>query len=226
MTTDEVRRHWDERYSARPAMWSGKVNASLSKAFEALRLTHPSPSQKPRALDLGSGEGGDALWLASLGYEVVGVDISTVAVERARARAAAENAGQAVFYAADALEWSQSAAEAGETFEVILASFFQSHVSLDRTGILRAASRLLAPGGTIVLVSHAAMPPWALTHMSAQQRAEHHKTMPTVDGERELLTSAGLEPVISEIWTRTATGPHGQLAELEDVISAFRKPAA
>ena len=72
---------WDERYSSIPALWSGHVNAVVVTETEAL-----SPGT---ALDVGCGEGGDALWLAGRGWQVEGVDVSQVALDRA-ARHAAE----------------------------------------------------------------------------------------------------------------------------------------
>ena len=45
------------------------------------------------ALDLACGEGGSAVWLATRGLEVCGVDISSVAIERARRRAARHDVG-------------------------------------------------------------------------------------------------------------------------------------
>ncbi len=78
---------WDARYSEREsAMWSGRPNGRLR--VEAAGLT------PGRALDVGCGEGADAIWLARNGWTVTAIDISDVAVRRARA--AAELAGAAV----------------------------------------------------------------------------------------------------------------------------------
>ena len=78
---------WDTRYSERDgARWSGRPNGRL--LAEAASLT---PGQ---ALDVGCGEGADAIWLARSGWTVTAIDISEVAVTRARE--AAERAGAAV----------------------------------------------------------------------------------------------------------------------------------
>lgn len=83
---------WDERYRARgDAMWSGRPNGRLVVEVEGL-----APG---RALDVGCGEGADAIWLAQRGWDVTAVDVSVVAV--GRARAAAEAAGVAVTWIAD-----------------------------------------------------------------------------------------------------------------------------
>ena len=69
---------WDARYSeSDAATWSGRPNGRLVAEVADL---HPS-----RALDVGCGEGADAIWLARRGWAVTAIDISAVAIERARA---------------------------------------------------------------------------------------------------------------------------------------------
>jgi SAM-dependent methyltransferase len=78
---------WDARYGERDgAMWSGQPNGRL--LVEVAGLT------PGRALDVGCGEGADAIWLARCGWAVTAVDVSEVAV--ARAQAAAESGGATV----------------------------------------------------------------------------------------------------------------------------------
>jgi 2-polyprenyl-3-methyl-5-hydroxy-6-metoxy-1,4-benzoquinol methylase len=78
---------WDARYSERDgARWSGRPNGRLLAEVASL-----TPG---RALDVGCGEGADAIWLARRGWTVTAIDISEVAVTRARE--AAERAGAAV----------------------------------------------------------------------------------------------------------------------------------
>jgi SAM-dependent methyltransferase len=78
---------WDARYSERDgSRWSGRANGRL-----VLEATGLSPG---RALDVGCGEGADAIWLAGRGWEVSAIDISGVAI--GRAREAAKLAGVAV----------------------------------------------------------------------------------------------------------------------------------
>ncbi len=70
---------WDDRYGSMPTLWSGHVNAVVRTETASL-----SPGT---ALDVGCGEGGDALWLAERGWRVEGVDVSQVALDRAARRA-------------------------------------------------------------------------------------------------------------------------------------------
>jgi SAM-dependent methyltransferase len=87
---------WDARYSEGDAtMWSGRPNGRL--VAEAAGLT---PGQ---ALDVGCGEGADAIWLARRGWTVTAIDVSTVALSRARE--GAQRAGAAVeWVCGDALQ--------------------------------------------------------------------------------------------------------------------------
>jgi SAM-dependent methyltransferase len=68
---------WDARYSERDGtMWSGRPNGRLLAEVAGL-----TPG---RALDVGCGEGADAIWLARSGWTVTAIDVSDVAVRRAR----------------------------------------------------------------------------------------------------------------------------------------------
>jgi SAM-dependent methyltransferase len=87
---------WDSRYSERDGtMWSGRPNG---------RLVHEIADLTPgRVLDVGCGEGADAIWLARNGWAVTAIDVSDVAVSRARE--AAEMAGATVeWVCGDALQ--------------------------------------------------------------------------------------------------------------------------
>src|ERR671937_581649 len=75
MNTADAKQHWEEHYSDRDRVWSGRVNARLAEVASAL--------EPGSALDLGCGEGADAVWLAERGWHVVAVDISDTALQRA-----------------------------------------------------------------------------------------------------------------------------------------------
>ncbi|MGB3256766.1 MAG: class I SAM-dependent methyltransferase [Ornithinimicrobium sp.] len=71
---------WDERYAESDRIWSGEPNGAL--------IAEVSGMAPGRVLDVGCGEGADAIWLAQQGWTVTALDVSTVALERARAHAA------------------------------------------------------------------------------------------------------------------------------------------
>ena len=73
---------WDGRYrDPGDTMWSGRPNGRFVAEVEELSPGH--------ALDVGCGEGADAIWLAQRGWTVTAIDVSEVAVTRARAAAEA-----------------------------------------------------------------------------------------------------------------------------------------
>ena len=77
---------WDARYREREgARWSGRPNGRL--------VTEVADLTPGRALDVGCGEGADAIWLAQRGWTVTAIDVSEVAVGRARAAAQLAGAG-------------------------------------------------------------------------------------------------------------------------------------
>ncbi|MEY2461658.1 MAG: hypothetical protein QOG30_3488 [Acidimicrobiaceae bacterium] len=87
---------WDARYRQRDGtMWSGRPNGRL--------VTEVADLTPGRALDVGCGEGADAIWLVQRGWTVSAIDVSDVAVRRARE--AAERAGTGVnWVCGDALQ--------------------------------------------------------------------------------------------------------------------------
>jgi len=77
---NDSERFWDARYRDEEAVPERGPAAFL---VEHRSLLPPAG----RALDVATGSGRNALYLASLGYEVTGIDVSGVAVERCRAEA-------------------------------------------------------------------------------------------------------------------------------------------
>jgi len=70
---------WDERYADAELVWSGEPNVFVA--------THLSGRPVGVALDLGAGEGRNAVWLAMQGWDVTAVDFSAVGLEKARREA-------------------------------------------------------------------------------------------------------------------------------------------
>jgi len=74
---------WDDRYLSGDTPWdSGQPNDHLVEFARSL------PGARKRAIDVGCGTGTNALWLARQGFAVLGVDISSIAIDKARAKAA------------------------------------------------------------------------------------------------------------------------------------------
>ena len=132
---------WDARYSEGDgARWSGRPNGRLLAEAAGLR--------PGRALDVGCGEGADAIWLASNGWTVTAIDISDVAVTRARE--AAERAGAAVEWVhGDALHTPFPAG----SFDLVS----MQYPALPKAAGEAAARKLLdtvRPGGLLLAVYH------------------------------------------------------------------------
>lgn len=134
---------WNERYRA-ATVWSGEPN-------EALVAHVPAPGG--RALDLGCGEGADALWLASQGWDVVGVDWAGVALDRAR-RAAAESGLDVHFVEGDATDESLlSSLSPTGTFDLVTVGFMHPEPA-ERAEVFAHLPGLVAPGGYLVVLAH------------------------------------------------------------------------
>lgn len=131
---------WDHRYSG-DQMWSGNPNGSLMAEVEGLPAG--------RALDVGAGEGGDAVWLATQGWTVTASDISGRAVERIAAQAAATGLSIDCIVA----DANEPDAFEREGFDLVSAQY----VPIPRTPDGRGIANLLAavaPGGTLLVVNH------------------------------------------------------------------------
>jgi thioredoxin reductase len=131
---------WDHRYGG-DQMWSGNPNGTLVHEISGL-----APG---RALDVGAGEGGDALWLAGQGWRVTASDISQRALDRVGAQAQRRGLRIECHHTdANALDAFPAAA-----FDLVSAQY----ASIPRTPDARGVHNLLnavAPGGTLLIVSH------------------------------------------------------------------------
>ncbi|MGE2733317.1 SAM-dependent methyltransferase [Mycolicibacterium vaccae] len=204
MNSTDVKQHWEQRYGERPQMFSGRVNHWVAEVV--------GPLPAGRALDLGCGEGADTVWLAEHGWQVLGVDISETALQRATA--AAEQRGVADRVRFQQCDLSEAFPEG--QFDLVSAHFLQSLVHLDRPTIFRAAAAAVAPGGTLLIVDHAAAPSWA-PH-------GHDHVFPTVD---EVLAVVGADDRWEQLHAATVERetltPDGEPAVLLDNLIVLRR---
>lgn len=134
------REDWNRRYAEADLLWSAEPNRFL--------VAEVSDLPPGRALDLACGEGRNAVWLAQLGWQVVGVDFSSVAIAKARDRAARED-HDVELICADLLDYEP---EPGR-FDLVFVLYLQLPAE-QRKLVLARASRAIAPGGTFLLVGH------------------------------------------------------------------------
>ena len=213
MAHDESPDGWEARYAS-AQVWSGHVNDAVA----AIAGTLPVGC----ALDLGCGEGGDAIWLAEHGWQVTAVDVSKTAVARGAQQLATTGvpADRVKWLARDATTWEP---EPGVHFDLVTSSFFYLPDAGQRTEVLRRAARWVGPGGHLLMVTHASAPPWS--NLAAHDHADH-----TFPSAAEEVASLGLDENrwridMADVRPREATGPEGQRAVLEDVVVlAVRQP--
>ncbi len=199
--------YWEHRYSGPDSVWSGRVNAVLADVATTL--------ESGTALDLGCGEGADVVWLAQHGWRATGIDIASSAIARAREAAARLGVSDtATFETGDV-----GSLPPGREFDLVTASFLHSPVDLPRGDILRAAADRVAPGGHLLITSHAAVPP----------RANIPEALtPTFLTPEEEVTALALDPadwelVTAELRPRETTGRDGLPALIEDSVVLFHR---
>jgi len=197
---------WETFYGESERWAPGRVNPVMAATVE--------PLPAGRALDLGCGEGGDAVWLAAHGWDVTAVDVSNVALERAASRADDAGVGARITWERHDLEKSLPVGD----FDLVSAQFLQSPVDFAREQVLRSAATLVAPGGLLLVVAHAAFPPW-------HDGPDHDTHFPTPDEELDALA---LPPTRwrtdrAEIVEREGTAPDGTPATLFDSVVALTR---
>jgi SAM-dependent methyltransferase len=206
MAMSETQRTWEEHYGERGQIWSGRVNVRLAEVVE--------PLNPGRALDLGCGEGGDAVWLAEHGWHVTAVDVSQTALDRSATLARERNVADCIdFQRRDLMDSFPDG-----MFELISAQFLHSKQPMDRERMLRTAADAVAPGGTLLIVDHGQPPPWA-------SKLDHHHEFPAAE---EVVAALNLDEhqwdrIRVESVEREATGPDGQRGSLTDNVMVLRR---
>ncbi len=199
---------WEDRYRGQEQIWSGRVNPVLAEVAADL-----APGD---VLDLGSGEGGDAVWLAQHGWQVTAVDIAQTAL--ARTRSAADVAGVAARIMTKRCDLASEFPDG--SFDLVSAQYLHSSGDFPRTQVLQRAAEAVAGGGRLLIVDHGAPPPWM-----PEDHAHHHDFPPV----QEVFDSLQL---VADYWEtdrletsrRQATGPSGETGELIDnIILATRR---
>jgi SAM-dependent methyltransferase len=197
----DPREFWEGFYGEREQVWSGRPNVVLVDEIDGM-----TPGT---ALDLGCGEGADAIWLAEQGWRVTGTDISQAALNRAATHAEPRGV-------ADRITWERhdfSESIPSGPFDLISAHFLHSPVDDPRDSALRAAADAVAPGGTLLVVSHETVP-W-----------HPEVVFPTA---AEVLDSLGIEPdrwVVQALASRPrrTKNPDGVEVDVSDSVVRVRR---
>jgi SAM-dependent methyltransferase len=205
---------WDERYRTKARLWSGKPNPQLVREAGGLR--------PGKALELGCGEGADAIWLAQQGWAATAVDVTPDALERAQSHEHAQLARESVrasngdiasritWQLADLTQW-----QPGTSYDLVTSQFLHSQ-ELDWRIPLRTAASAVKPGGTLLVVGHHPhrLPPWGNDH---HQHLDMFYTGDDVVRELKL-NGPGWQIEVLTSRERPVTGPEGQEATIADVV--------
>jgi SAM-dependent methyltransferase len=201
--------YWDDRYSSADRIWSGAANRQL--------VANAADLAPGAALDVGCGEGADAIWLASRGWRVTGVDVSTVALTRAaaEARSAGPDIAQRITWEqADLLTWDL----APDQFDLVSAQFIHLPPT-ELAALHRQLAAAVRPGGMLLVVGH---------HPSDWHTSMGRPALPylfaTAEQMAAVLDAGDWESVDTAAPQRTAIDPDGREITIADaVLRAVRR---
>jgi SAM-dependent methyltransferase len=196
---------WDERYRSAGAIWSGDPNPQLVAEVCGL--------EPGTALDVGCGEGADAVWLAERGWQVTAIDISGVALERARN--AAVDAGitpRIDWRQGDIATWTPE-----RSYDLVSAQFMQLASPL-REAVFQRLAAAVDIGGTLLIVGH---------HPSDLETTVRRPRMPgvlyTAEEIAGLLDPQSWELLVQEARPRGVTDANGAAVIVHDTVLRSRR---
>jgi SAM-dependent methyltransferase len=194
---------WDQRYESNPSVWSRNPNAHL--VSEAADLTPGA------ALDVGAGEGADAVWLAERGWQVTATDISAVALQRGASHSlesGAEVAARISWLHADVTTWVPQPM----TYDLVSSHYL--HVPKPQRDPMTAGlAASVAVGGTLLIVGH---------HPSDLQTTIPRPPMPelffTAAEVADTLDPRQWDILVSDARPRVAIDPDGRSVTIHDAV--------
>lgn len=205
--TDNRASQWEERYASVEKLWSGRPNDWLPEL-----AADWTPGT---ALEIGCGEGSDALWLAERGWQVTGLDLSATAIGRLSEQA--ERLGIASRVTGRVQDVGAGLPEG--PFDLVTSFYVHGgpeEGSLDLVALLSDAATRVAPGGRLLTAVHAVNPPWRAHHARTYTAAELLKGLAEA--------TAGWEVVVAEEYQRQATGPDGHKGMRADAVVCLQRP--
>lgn len=133
--------YWDERYRSLPSVWGAAPNRWVEQELADL--------PPGTALDVACGEGRNAIWLSLRGWQVIGVEFSPVALQKAaEAERHTAHEGRVEWVEADATTYV-----APSPVDLVIICYLQLPAEQRRAAV-QCAAQSLAPGGTLLVVGH------------------------------------------------------------------------
>jgi 2-polyprenyl-3-methyl-5-hydroxy-6-metoxy-1,4-benzoquinol methylase len=198
---------WDARYSESERIWSGRPNPRLVEQVAGM-----TPGE---ALDVGAGEGADAVWLAGQGWQVTALDVSEVALDRVAAHAAEAGVGDRVTTRHHDL---MTGAPLSGEFDLVSAQYL--HPPTERfTEILHLLGAAVRAGGHLLFVGH--HPDDLATGLRSGHG--HPELLFTPEKVVTALPSNEWEVRTAEAQTREMAGPEGAVTITDTVVLAVRR---
>ena len=198
---------WDRRYDGAEYVWAVEPNR-----FVAEQVLPLAPG---RALDLGAGEGRNAVWLASRGWDATAVDFSAAGMAKAD-RLAADHGVRVTTVVADALTSDVGTG----AWDLVVLSYLQLPTA-ERLAVVPRAAAGVAPGGTLVVVAH------DRTNLERGVGGpQDPDVLYDVDETVAALGAAGvdgLEPVVATVVGRLVTKDDGDHVAFDTLVVARRR---
>ncbi len=138
IVTHDTREFWNESWAE---------HDDLVPDADELLIAEMEGLTPGRALDIGCGIGGNAVWLAEHGWQVTATDFADAAIEKCK-RLATSRGVQVEFLVADATTFQPDG-----QYDFI-SSFYIQMLPDQRAKMLSIAASALAPGGTLLFISH------------------------------------------------------------------------
>ena len=214
--------YWESHWQNVPTTSTGRDVAEHPHLAQEVGALSPGS-----AIDAGCGEGAEAVWLATRGWQVTAADISGEALARAAARATASGVDPA---AIDWLEADLGTWQPEQRFDLV--TTFYAHPAIPQLTFYERIADWVAPGGTLLIVGH--------DHSAHDDDSAHHdhhgrhdgadgqppeKATATLSSITALLDDATWQVVTAEQHRRTLPNGSGGTVELHDVVvRATRRP--
>ncbi|PLS76643.1 MAG: class I SAM-dependent methyltransferase [Actinobacteria bacterium] len=196
---------WNRRYDGPDLVWTAEPNRILVSEVEPMAPAH--------ALDLGCGEGRNAVWLAKQGWSVTGVDFSDVGLAKARRLAEAEGVS-AEWVSADLRDYQPEES----AFDLVVVLYLHLPPG-ERRAVHTTAATAVRPRGTLLVVGH------DLTNLSegygGPQDPSILFTPDDLAGDVPGLTIVKAERVRRQVSTDA-----GERTAIDAVLRAERRPSA